>query len=316
MWSSLQTGIYAVAAHPGTWVIALFVVTATYIQFRGHVRLKLRRQIFDHSTFTAPYNSLMYAFSSAPTTPYVDVATFPQLKMLADNWMLLRDEGLKLFDEGHIKAAEKHNDAGFRTFFRTGWKRFYLKWYDDPVPSAQALCPRATELVNKVPGLNAAMYTLLPPGARLGAHRDPFATSLRYHLGLVTPNSPECFIAVDGQPYYWKDGEGVVFDETYVHTAENRTPVTRLILLCDIERPLSNPVVRWLNHFVGHRMVRAAASPNQVGDKEGFLSTFFQYVHVLQTYGRRVKQWHYPTYWIAKKIILIGILYLLYLALF
>ena len=54
MWSSLQTGIYAVVAHPGTWVIALFVVTATYIQFRGHVRLKLRRQIFDHSTFTRP----------------------------------------------------------------------------------------------------------------------------------------------------------------------------------------------------------------------------------------------------------------------
>jgi beta-hydroxylase len=63
-------------------------------------------------------------------------------------------------------------------------------------------------------------------------------------------------------------------------------------------------------------MVRAAASPNQVGDKQGALSTFFQYVHVLQTYGRRVKEWHYPTYWVTKKLILIGILYLLYLALF
>ena len=108
----------------------------------------------------------------------------------------------------------------------------------------------------------------------------------------------------------------MVFDETYVHTAENRTPVTRLILLCDIERPLSNPIVRWLNHFVGHRMVRAAASPNQVGDKQGGLSTFFQYVHVLQTYGRRVKEWNYPFYWITKKLILVALLYLLYLALF
>src|SRR6185295_10473796 len=154
MWSSIQTGVLALLAHPGTWVIALFVVTATYIQFRGRVRLKLRRQIFDHSTFTSPYNSLMYAFSSAPTTPYVDVAAFPQLKMLADNWTLLRDEGLKLFDEGHIKAAEKHNDAGFRTFFRTGWKRFYLKWYDDPVPSATALCPRASRPVRHVVALS------------------------------------------------------------------------------------------------------------------------------------------------------------------
>ena len=55
---------------------------------------------------------------------------------------------------------------------------------------------------------------------RLGAHRDPFAGSLRYHLGLVTPNSPECFIVVDGEKYYWKDGEAVMFDETYIHTAE------------------------------------------------------------------------------------------------
>jgi beta-hydroxylase len=312
MWSSWQTAVYGLVTHPGTWIVALFAVSATYIQFRGRVRLKLRRQLFDHSTFTAPYNSLMYAFSTTPTTPYLDVATFPQLKALADNWTLLRDEALKLFDEGHIKAAEKGNDAGFRSFFRTGWKRFYLKWYDDPLPSAKALCPRATELVNKIPGLNAAMFTLLPPGAKLGAHRDPFATSLRYHLGLITPNSPECYIIVDGEPYYWKDGEGIVFDETYVHTAENRTPTTRVILLCDIERPLSNRFVRWLNRIVGHGMVRTAASPNEIGDRQGALSTFFQYAQLVQSYGHRVKRWNHPTYWVAKKVLLLGLLYVIF----
>lgn len=308
----LQTAWREVLTSPAFWIVALFAITATYIQLRGRVRLKLRRQIFDHSTFAAPYNVLMYTFSAAPTTPFVDVANFPELKPLTDNWQLLRDEALKLFDEGHIKMAEKHNDAGFRTFFRTGWKRFYLKWYDDPLPSARALCPRSVDLVAGIPSLNAAMFALLPPGARLGAHRDPFATSLRYHLGLVTANSPECHIVVDGEPYYWKDGEAVMFDETYVHTAENRTDVMRLILLCDIERPLSNPFVRGLNRFVGHGLVRAGASPNQVGDKQGFLSTFFQYVHVLQGYGKRLKEWHYPTYWITKKAVLVGLLYLLF----
>jgi beta-hydroxylase len=301
-----------VLASPGTWIVAFFAITATYVQLRGRVRLKLGRQIFDHSTFAAPYNILMYAFSAKPTTPYVETAAFPELKPLADNWTLLRDEGMRLFDEGHIKAAEKFNDAGFRTFFRTGWKRFYLKWYEDPLPSAVALCPRATELVNRIPGLNAAMYALLPPGARLGAHRDPFATSLRYHLGLATPNSPECHIDVDGERYYWKDGEAVIFDETYVHTAANRTPTTRLILLCDIERPLSNRFVRWLNRVVGHGLVRAGAAPNQVGDRQGILSTISQYVHVIQTYGRRVKDWHYPTYWVTKKLLLLGVLYLIF----
>jgi beta-hydroxylase len=310
--SVLASVVHRILTSPAFWIVVLFAVTATAIQMRGRVRLKLKRQLLDHSTFTAPYNLLMYAFSSKPTTPYVDVREFPELEPLADQWTLLRDEGLKLFDQGHIKAAEKHNDAGFQTFFRTGWKRFYLKWYDDPLPSAEALCPRATALVNTIPSLNAAMYALLPPGARLGAHRDPLATSLRYHLGLVTPNSPDCWIKVDGEPYYWKDGEGVIFDETYVHTAENRTPTTRIILLCDIERPLSNRVVRWINHVIGHAFVRAGASPNQVGDKQGFFSTLAEYFHNVQTYGRRVKNWNYPVYYVGKKVLLVGVLGLLF----
>jgi beta-hydroxylase len=310
--AAVQSYALAVLASPAFWIVVLFAITATCIQMRGHVRLKLRRQIFDHSTLASPYNLLMYAFSSAPNTPFIDVSSFPELKPLADNWQLLRDDALKLFDEGHIKTAEKHNDAGFRSFFRTGWKRFYLKWYDDPVPSAQALCPRSVELVSKIGSLNAAMFALLPPGARLGAHRDPFATSLRYHLGLKTPNSPDCNIVVDGLPYYWKDGEPVVFDETYVHTAENRTDQTRLILLCDIERPLSNRFVRWFNRTVGHGLVRAGAAPNQVGDRQGILSTVSQYVHVVQSWGRRIREWHYPTYWVIKKSLLVGLVYLLF----
>src|SRR5690606_41164828 len=58
-------------------------------------------------------------------------------------------------------------------------------------------------------------------------------------LGLATPNSDACRIYVDGQPYAWRDGEDVMFDETYVHWVKNETDVTRVILFCDIERPLS-----------------------------------------------------------------------------
>lgn len=279
---------------------------------RGRVRMKLRRQIFDHSTFAAPYNILMYWFSAVPGTAYLDVAEFPELKPLADNWKMIRDEALKLFDDGYIRAAEKHNDAGFRTFFRTGWKRFYVKWYEDALPSARALCPQTTELVASVPSVNAAMFALLPPGARLGKHRDPFAASLRYHLGLVTPNSAECFISVDGEPYHWRDGEAVMFDETYVHTAENRTSTTRLILLCDIERPLTNAFARAMNRWLGHRIIRAGASPNLDGEKVGALSLLSQGVHNVQMVGKRIKAWHAPTYWVVKKVILLGVLYLIF----
>jgi beta-hydroxylase len=54
------------------------------------------------------------------------------------------------------------------------------------------------------------MFALLPPGSRLGQHRDPFAGSLRDHLGLVTPNSERCRSVVDGQHYHWRDDEAVM----------------------------------------------------------------------------------------------------------
>ena len=51
-----------------------------------------------------------------------------------------------------------------------------------------------------IPSVHAALFALLPGKSKLGEHRDPFAGSLRYHLGLKTPNSDLCRIYVDGTP--------------------------------------------------------------------------------------------------------------------
>jgi len=107
---------------------------------------------------------------------------------------------------GEIKRSEQPNDVGFNSFFKSGWKRFYLKWYGDNHPSAVELCPRTIELLNGIGTVKAAMFAELPPGSKLVRHRDPYAGSLRYHLGLDTPNDPGCYINVDGQNYAWHDG--------------------------------------------------------------------------------------------------------------
>jgi len=82
------------------------------------------------------------------------------------------------------------------------------------------------------------MFAMLPAGGKLGAHRDPFAGSLRYHLGLVTPNSERCRILVDGMECVWREGQAFMFDETFIHAAENATDQNRIILFCDVERPI------------------------------------------------------------------------------
>jgi len=289
-------------------VLLTFMGTGTFVHFRGRVRHKVTRQITDHSTIMAPYNALMYLFSSVPTRrPYVDLRHFPELQQLQDNWEMIREEGMQLFDQGYIRAAAKYNDLGFNSFFRTGWKRFYLKWYGDFLPSAAGLCPKTSQLLAQIPSVNAAMFALLPPGSRLGEHRDPYAGSLRYHLGLSTPNSEKCRIVVDGEMYHWKDGEAVMFDETFIHRAENQTDTQRLILFCDVERPLSNPVARAINRFIGRPFVRAAATQNVEGEKVGVLNKIFGYVYHIRVVGKRIKAWNKATYYMVKWALLGGL---------
>src|SRR5215510_15596427 len=90
---------------PKYLILYAFVAAAVFVHFRGRVRHRFYRQLTDHSTFMAPYNVLMYMFSAVPNRPYVDVERFDQfsdLRKLRDNWQTLRDEAMRLFDEGHI----------------------------------------------------------------------------------------------------------------------------------------------------------------------------------------------------------------------
>ncbi|MFO7304790.1 MAG: aspartyl/asparaginyl beta-hydroxylase domain-containing protein [Gammaproteobacteria bacterium] len=295
-------------------VLLSFVVSTIYVHFRGRVRHSIVRQLTDHSTIMAPFNALMYLFSAVPTRqPYIDVNRFPELAVLQQNWETIRDEALRLFDEGYIRAASTYNDLGFNSFFRRGWKRFYLKWYGEFLPSARSLCPKTTALLEQLEIVNAAMFTLLPPGSRLGKHRDPFAGSLRYHLGLSTPNSERCAIVVDGEAYYWRDGEAVMFDETFIHYAYNETDKPRLILFCDIDRPLRNPIGRFINRYIGKPLARAAATQNLPGEKVGILNKLFGYVYQIRILGKKIRQRSEVAYQLAKWGLVAGILAAIFL---
>jgi beta-hydroxylase len=258
-------------------LILLFALCVLLVHLRGRVRLRFDRQLVDHSAIFAPYNLLMYAFSAVPARPILDRRGFPQLDLLQANWRTIREEALSLFDEGHIRAAQSGNDASFNSFFKQGWKRFYLKWYGEPLASAEALCPQTVALLKSIPSIKAAMFATLAPNSKLNPHRDPFAGSLRYHLGLITPNSRDCRIFVDGEEHAWGDGKDVVFDETYVHWVENKTDQTRVILFADVERPLRTGWMNAINHRVGAFMGKITASPNTESpeEKTGFVNRLF-----------------------------------------
>ncbi|HEY4351320.1 MAG TPA: aspartyl/asparaginyl beta-hydroxylase domain-containing protein [Paraburkholderia sp.] len=281
-------------------VLAWFVISAVYVFNRGTQRFRFWRQLSDHSTFLAPINIWCYLLSSIKPGPYIKSSWFPELEPLRANWQKIRDEALAVDAAQKIAAAAKYTDIGFNSFFKTGWRRFYLKWYDAPHPSAESLCPYTTALLQRIPSVKAAMFAQLPPGASLVRHRDPYAGSVRYHLGLVTPADPECYIDVDGQQYYWRDGEEVIFDETYIHYAKNDTDMSRIVLFCDIERPMRFRWASAINRLVSNTLMRAAASPNEVGDRAGLLNRIFKYVYAIRRAGKTIKAWHRPTYYVVK----------------
>src|SRR5215210_4015796 len=148
-------------------ILCMFLLSVLYVHRRGKVRFSFVRQLFNHSSLLAPYNALMYLFSAVPSKPLMTEKELPELAPLSQNWQVMREEALKLYDDGYIRTALNNNDIGFNSFFKRGWKRFYLKWYDQPLASAQTLCPRTVELLKGIPAVKGAMFALLDPRSRL-----------------------------------------------------------------------------------------------------------------------------------------------------
>ncbi len=253
----------------GFVILGIYVVAVMNMHYRGQVRFPWARQFLTHTNYLAPYNLLMNLSSKLPNKPLLNVDELEDLKTLRDNWQVMRDEALQLSADGKIKAADGLNDVGFNSFFRTGWTRFYLKWYEDYLPSAVDQCPRTVEVLKKTPSIKAAMFASLPPGGELKQHRDPYAGSLRYHLGLVTPNSDDCYILVDGHRHSWRDGKDVLFDETYIHEAYNKSDQPRIILFADVHRPMRFKLVDKINHWVSDNIIRISATNNEETEKVG-----------------------------------------------
>ena len=275
-------------------VYALLAMTYVYA-FRGDVRPEsLREYTRKCWPMFAPLNCLLYLNSERRARrSMMDMAEFPELTELSAEWETIRDEAMALyqdraFEQTTREGAQASYDIGFHTFFKYGWSKYYLKWYGYTHDSAKRTCPRTVELLQSIPSVKGAMFTLLPPGSKLTRHSDPFACSLRYHLGLATPNSDDCWISIDGTPYSWRDGEAMMFDETRLHHAANNTDSYRLILMCDVARPM-NVFGRIVNFFYSG-LLRHTVVPNDDGDRQGGASSIFAWVTPILNKGKVLKK--------------------------
>lgn len=183
-------------------------------------------------------NKLFVLTSRIPVQPYYhDLTIVNEAIIVKLNYQMIRNEVQDLYKK--FKTID--DDMFFQKLGQTrqDWSRLYLKWFEKIDPVGEKLCPKTTALMREMPNVKIAMFSVLKPGAKILPHRGPYRGCLRLHMGLITPNSDDCFINLDGKSYSWRDGEVVLLDDSYLHYVENNTNKYRVILFCDIIRPMN-----------------------------------------------------------------------------
>jgi beta-hydroxylase len=119
--------------------------------------------------------------------------------------------------------------------YKKGWDVFGLYAFGAKLGEQCSLCPRTTALVETIPGMTTAGFSLLRPGTHIVPHRGYTGEVLRCHLGLIVPAG--CEIRVGTDVRQWREGECLVFDDTIEHEVWHRGDANRIVLLVDFRRP-------------------------------------------------------------------------------
>ncbi len=287
-------------------LVVVYVSCIVFIRIRNTEKFGLVRQLSDFSTFMVPFNIPAYLSSKVPLTHFISSSHFPELKVIEDNWQDIRDEALALHKNGYIAIKD---DLPASSFYKDNrWTSFYLKLYDSDIPSAYELAPKTMALIDQVPSMNLALFACLNPGKKINNHHDPFAYTVRYSLGLSTPNSDKSGIVVNGDDYKWADGESIIFDETFMHYAYNDSDEPRIILMTDIDRPLKFKLLQKFYYRFGRFFNSLFAVDNVDASKTGIGNKFGHYLNKYKAFMKRFKHWNKPVYVTTKVLVLVAVL--------
>ena len=187
-------------------------------------------------------------YSEVETTPFLAVdqfdwvapleAGFPAIRRELDAVLEYREDLPNFQDISTDQVSITDDDR---------WKTFFFFGYGFKSESNCARCPETTRLLEAVPGLTTAFFSILSPGKHIPPHRGPWRGVLRYHLALKIPEpAGQCGISVGGEVAHWTEGRSLVFDDGYEHFAWNDTDGVRVVLFVDVIRPLRS-VGAWAN---------------------------------------------------------------------
>ncbi|WP_077045137.1 aspartyl/asparaginyl beta-hydroxylase domain-containing protein [Pseudomonas sp. KK4] len=179
--------------------------------------------------------------STVGDSPFFEPRQFAWAAELEANWRsILKELEVVLNDRDRLPNFQDISKDQRNITQDDKWKTFFLYGYGYKMDKNCARCPDTTRIVEAIPGMFTAFFSILAPGKHIPLHRGPYNGLLRVHLGLVVPEPREkCRIQVADQIRHWERGQCLIFDDTYRHQVWNDTSGTRVVLFLDVERPLN-----------------------------------------------------------------------------
>jgi beta-hydroxylase len=205
---------------------------------------------FDRDTVISTAQRILPAFDrllmrSAVAKEY-DVfpnAVFPWIPYLEASAPAIRAEAQTLLrDRMSVPSIREISPDHAKIALDDKWRSFFLWGYGVKIEANCARCPATARILENIPGLLSAFYSVMLAGAHVPKHTGPTKAILTAHLGLIVPLRRErCHMQVAERDIVWEEGKVVVFDDMFPHEVWNDTDEDRIILLIHLKRPLKFP---------------------------------------------------------------------------
>ncbi len=208
---------------------------------------------------------IIMADSKIPDTAIVDKAAFPWIPALEARWQDIRAEAVRIRAEDIPSLGEISFDHG-RIAADRRWRAFFIKGYGYRMESNARRAPITAALLDKVPGLVTANFSVLEAGGHIPRHWGMTKGMLTYHLALKSPATREqCRMHLEEgdkiHVLHWDEGTSFVFDDMQNHEVWNETDEDRYILLIQIKRPC-----RWRGNAIQNLFLFAVRHSRFVQD--------------------------------------------------
>ena len=104
-----------------------------------------------------------------------------------------------------------------------------------------ALFPTTLEVLKSIPTYNLeqnpfeVFFSFLQANQSIPSHFGQSNHALTVHLPLDIPD--DCYLQVASQKQNWREGELLIFDDSFLHSAHNNSNKTRVVLIFSIWHP-------------------------------------------------------------------------------